>query len=216
MDYNKPLDLLHAAEEAKWVDWVNLARAEESICKWATSFHPKKLPCQIDSGFLNGSYNVGQKFAFDDGTIWFLRLPRARNISPEYADEKVVMEVEALHLIREKTTIPVPEIYAWGFAGENQLELGPFILMSCIDGVCLRDVIGGDDGSRLLKESVPDSDVEYIYRQMADLMLQLFKIDFDQIGNLPTPKTRFNAPSRPLTWKVHEILRLGGVDTFCS
>ena len=76
-------------------------------------------------------------------------------------------------------------------------------------------MIGSDDGSRLLRESVPDSDVEYIYRQMADYMLQLFKIDFDQIGNLPTSKTRFNAPSRPLTWKVHEILRLGGVDTFC-
>lgn len=39
MDYKKPLDLLHAAEEAKWVDWVNLARAEESIFKWVTGFN---------------------------------------------------------------------------------------------------------------------------------------------------------------------------------
>lgn len=163
---------------------------------------------------MNGSYNVGQKFAFDDGTIWFLRLPHVRNISPEYADEKVAMEVEALHLIREKTSIPVPEIYAWGLAAENQLDLGPFILMSFIDGVCLRDVVSSEDDSRLLGEHVPDSDVEYIYRQMADFMLQLFKIDFNRIGSFPTPKTGFNAPARPLTWKVHEILRLGGVDTF--
>lgn len=118
---------------------------------------------------------------------------------PEYADENVAMEVETLHLVREKTSIPVPEIYAWGFAGENEPELGPFILMSFIDGVCRRDVIGSDDGSRLLRESVPDSDVKYIHRKMADCMLQLFKIDFDQIGNLPTSITRFNAPSRPLT-----------------
>ena len=173
--------------------------SKETICKWVTSFHPKKLPRQIASGVLNGSYNLGQKFAFDDGTIWFLRLPRARNILPEYADENVAMEVEALHLVREKTSIPVPEIYAWGFAGENEPELGPFILMSFIDGVCRRDVIGSDDGSRLLRESVPDSDVKYIHRKMADCMLQLFKIDFDQIGNLPTSITRFNAPSRPLT-----------------
>lgn len=175
--------------------------SKETICKWVTSFHPKKLPCQTASGFLNGSYNLGQKFAFDDGTIWFLRLPRARNILPEYADENVAMEVEALHLVREKTSIPVPEIYAWGFAGENEPELGPFILMSFIDGVCRRDVIGSDDGSRLLRESVPDSDVKYIHRKMADCMLQLFKIDFDQIGNLPTSITRFNAPSRPLSEK---------------
>ena len=102
MDHNKPLDLLHAAEETKWVNWVNLARAEETICKWVKSFHPKKIPRQIASGFLNGSYNVGQKFAFDDGTVWFLRLLRARNISPEYADAKVAMEVEALHHVRGK------------------------------------------------------------------------------------------------------------------
>lgn len=188
--------------DSKWVDWVNLAHVEESICKWITSFHPKKLPCQIDSSLLNRSYNSGQKFAFDDGTIWFLHLPRARNIFPEYADEKVAMEVEALHLIREKTLIPVPEIYAWGFVGENELDLGPFILISFISGVCLRDVIGSNDGSQLLKESIPDSDIKYIYRQMVDFMLHLFKIDFNQIGNVPTSKTRFNVPSRLLTWKV--------------
>lgn len=215
MDYNKPLDLLHAAEETDWVNKVNLARVDGRICNWASGFHPKKLPCRLDGGFLNGSYNLGQKLAFDDGTTWFLRFPRVSSVSPEYADEKMAMEVEALHLVREKTSIPVPEIYAWGFAGENQLDLGPFILMSFISGVCLNDVFG-EDGSRLLKENIPDADVEYVYRQMAHFMLQLFKIDFDQIGSLPTPRTRFRAPYRPLTWKVHEILRVGGVDTFGS
>ncbi|KAF9884365.1 hypothetical protein FE257_001821 [Aspergillus nanangensis] len=193
MDYNKPLDLLHMAEESDWED--------------------KKISCRLDGGFLNGSYNVGQKLVFEDGTIWFLRLPRAGSVSPEHADEKIAMEVEAIHLIREKTSIPVPEIYAWGIARENQLGLGPFILMSFINGVCLNDVLGGDD-SRLLREEIPDADVEYVYRQMAHIMLQLFKIDFEQIGSLPALKTTFPAPSRPLTWKIHEILRVGGVNTF--
>jgi aminoglycoside phosphotransferase (APT) family kinase protein len=215
MDYNNPLDLLHMAEESDWVDKVNMARVDKRICTWVKSFHPKNLSCRADGGFLNGAYNLGQRFAFDDGTIWFLRLPRASSISPEYADEKVAMEVEALHLIRENTSIPVPEIHAWGFSEENPLGLGPFMLMSFIDGVCLKDVLG-EDGSRLLKEGIPDPDIEYVYRQMARFMLQLFKIDFKRIGSLPTPRTKFPAPARPLTWKVHAVLRGGGVNTFGS
>ncbi|PLB47162.1 hypothetical protein P170DRAFT_448837 [Aspergillus steynii IBT 23096] len=157
-----------------------MARLSGQICSWVTGFHPDSHPSRLDGGFMNGSYNVCQKFVFDDGTIWILRLPRARSVAPEYADEKVAMEVEALRLIREKTSIPVPEVYAWGLARENTLGLGPFILMSFINGICLND---------------------------------LFNIDFDHIGSLPMPTTNFPAPKRPLTWKMHEILRVGGVST---
>ncbi|KAL5361164.1 hypothetical protein BJX96DRAFT_185162 [Aspergillus floccosus] len=200
------------AEEIEWVKKVNLARVDGRICSWATGLHPQRLPCRLHGGFLNGSYNLGQKIVFDDGTTWFLRLPRASSISPEYADEKVAMEVEALYRIREQTSIPVPEIYGWGLARENKLGLGPFILMSFIDGICLGDVFGGD--SRLLRKEISDDDVECVYRQMANIMLQLFRVEFHQIGSLPTPETNFSAPRRPLTWEAHEILRVGGVDPF--
>jgi hypothetical protein len=69
MDYNNPLDLLHMAEESDWVDKVNMARVDKRICTWVKSFHPKNLSCRADGGFLNGAYNLGQRFAFDDGTI---------------------------------------------------------------------------------------------------------------------------------------------------
>ncbi|KAL6236317.1 hypothetical protein BDW75DRAFT_250229 [Aspergillus navahoensis] len=168
MDYHRPLDLLHAAEESVWVEKINAARVDRSICSWASGFHPEKLPYRLHGGFIS-SYNLGQQIVFDDGTTWFLRLPRASSISPEHADEKVAMEVEALLFIQEKTSIPVPKFYAW--------------------------------------EEISDADIEYVYRQMAHVMLQLFKLDFNHIGNLPTPKTTFPAPSRPLMWKGHEILR---------
>ncbi|KAL4918359.1 hypothetical protein BDW62DRAFT_181801 [Aspergillus aurantiobrunneus] len=171
------------------------------------------LPCQLDGGFLNGSYNLCQKFLFDNGTVWLLCLPRVSSISPEYADEKIAMEEEALHLIREKTAAPVPDVYAWALASENPLGLGPFILMSFITGISLNNVLGGP-GSRLLREEVPNTDLEYLYRQMARIMLQLFQIEFDRIDGLPTPVTKFPAPVHPLNWKVHDILRVGGVNTF--
>ncbi|KAI2670582.1 hypothetical protein LCP963914a_9840 [Penicillium roqueforti] len=213
MDYNKPLDLLHRAEEAEWVHKVNMAWVDGCLCDWATSLHPEKLPCRLDGGFLNGSYNLGQKLVFDDWKVWFLRLPRASSISPEHADEKMAMEVEALHLVRKETLIPVPKVFAWGLAQENPLGLGPFIFMDFIDGVCLNTIFGGND-SRLLKEDISDTDIEFIYKQMAQFMLQLFKINFNEIGNLPTPRTKYVPHHRPLTWKAHEILRVGGVNTF--
>ncbi|GMF73081.1 unnamed protein product [Aspergillus oryzae] len=212
MDYNKPLDLLHMAEETEWVDKVNMARMDGHLCSWATGFHPRNLSCRLDGGFLNGSYDVGHKLVFDNGTTWLLRLPRAGSVSPEYADEKIAMEVEALHVIQEKTSLSVPEVYAWGLARENRLGLGPFILINFINGICLGEVFGGGS-SRLIREDIPDADIESLYRQMAHFMLQFYRIDFSQIGSLPTLQTKLPAPGHPLTWKAHEILRVGGVDT---
>ncbi|KAJ5775788.1 uncharacterized protein N7511_000799 [Penicillium nucicola] len=213
MDHNEPLGLLHTAQEADWVDKVNMARVDGRLCDWATSLHPEKLPCRLIGGFLNGAYNLGQKFVFEDEKFWFLRLPRASSISPEHADEKVAMEVEALHLLLERTSVPVPKVYAWGLAQESPLGLGPFIYMNSIDGVCLSDILRGGD-SRLLNEEISDTEIELIYKQIAQFMVQIFNIDFDQIGNLPTPKIKYRTPRRPLTWKAHEILRGGGVNTF--
>jgi hypothetical protein len=85
--------------------------------------------------------------------------------------------------------------------------------MDFIDGVCLNNVFTGGD-SRLLKKEIPDSDLEIVYRQIANFMLQIFEINFDRIGSLPTPRTGYSAPTCPLTWKIQEIAQTGGVHTF--
>jgi hypothetical protein len=67
-----------------------------------------------------------------------------------------------------------------------------------------------------MREDINDSDVEIIYRQMENFLLQLFKLDVDQNGSLPWPgaKTASSTSRRPLAFKVHNILQNGGVDTF--
>lgn len=134
-------------------------------------------------------------------------------MSPRLADEKIMMEAEALHLIRERTSMPVPVVRAWGYSNDNPLGLGPFILMDFICGVSL-DSVFMDSQSGLLKEDLCDDDIEHIYRQMARFMLELFQINFDKIGSIPTPQSGFTASIRPLTWKAHGILHEGGVDVF--
>jgi hypothetical protein len=135
-----------------------------------------------------------------------------------YADEKVAMEVAAIGLIRRETTIPVPKIEAWGVAAQNPLGLGPFIIMEVIqDGVSLNDLFKDlNGGTRLLREDLSDDEMETIYRQFAGFLLQLFKLDFNYIGNLDSPTSELRFPIRPMTWKAHDILQTGGVDTFST
>ncbi|KAJ5585238.1 uncharacterized protein N7459_005038 [Penicillium hispanicum] len=85
--------------------------------------------------------------------------------------------------------------------------------MDFIRGISL-DNLFVDSQSGLLKQDLRDDDIECIYRQMARFMLELFQINFDKIGSIPTPQTGFTAPIRPLTWKAHGILHEGGVDVF--
>ena len=208
MDYNQGIDFSHQVQEDIWVDEINKFRVNGRMCEWVATLHPDKIPCQLEGGFLNGSYNVCQKFLFEDGTTLLLRFPRVKSISPNYADEKVAMEVEALSIIRERTTIPVPKIRAWGLTDANPLGLGPFILMEVIEGVCLNNIFTGGD-SRLLKTGVSEGDLKIVYRQIANFILQIFEIDFKRIGSLRTPITGYAPPALPLAWKLQEIIRTG-------
>ncbi|RHZ67865.1 hypothetical protein CDV55_105981 [Aspergillus turcosus] len=219
MDTNALIDLVHEVQGQLWVDKVNETHRTGHLCQWVSTFHPDKLPCQLDGTFHHGAFNAGIKMVFSDSTAWMVRFPRVGRVSDDYTDEKVAMEVTALSLIRNRTTIPVPRVQAWGPAASNPLGLGPFIIMDFVNGVSLSDLLqdpNAERPSRVMREDISEYDLEVIYRQMANFLLQLFKLNFDRIGSLPSPQTEANSPTppRPLTLKAHSILQNGGVDTF--
>lgn len=219
MDTNALIDLVHEVQGQLWVDKVNETHRTGRLCQWVSTFHPDKLPCQLDGTFHHGAFNAGIKMVFSDSTAWMVRFPRVGRVSDDYTDEKVAMEVTALSLIRNRTTIPVPRVQAWGPASSNPLGLGPFIIMDFVNGVSLSDLLqdpNAERPGRVVREDISDYDLEVIYRQMANFLLQLFKLNFDRIGSLPLPQTEAKSPTplRPLTFKAHSILQNGGVDTF--
>ncbi|KAJ6149606.1 hypothetical protein N7471_000805 [Penicillium samsonianum] len=148
---------------------VPKARSNGSLCAWASNLHPQQLKCRLDGDFLNDSYNTAQQILFEDSTA---------------------LVVEALRIIRQETALPVPDVRACGVADMNPLHLGPFILMTFIEGIYLKDVLIAS-GSRVLKNDIPDDTIEMIYRQRANIMFQLFKINFRPIGSIPTITTNF-------------------------
>ncbi|TAQ90749.1 hypothetical protein B7494_g929 [Chlorociboria aeruginascens] len=194
MDTNALIDLVHEVQGQLWVDKVNEIYRTGRLCQWVSTFHPDKLPCQLDG-----------------------------MICDNYIDEKVAKELEALSLIYKKTKIPVPRIQAWGTAASNPLGLGPFIIMDFINGVSVSDLFSdlfknsdSEHPTRLIREDISNSNIEAIYRQLANFLLQLFELDFDQIGSLPSPKAeaQSHTSTRPLTFKAYSILQNGGVNTF--
>lgn len=217
MDVDERVQLVHEVQGNLWETRLNETHRSGRLYEWVSSFHRDRLPCWLaDHNLCNGSYNAGVKVIFSDGSIWLVRFPRVGKIHDGYSDEKVAMEVAAIKLIRDQTTIPVPKIEAWGIAAQNPLGLGPFIIMEFIqDGVSLTKLLKDvDSGTRLLKEDLSDDEMETIYRQFANFLLQLFKLDFEHIGSLQSPNPSLRFPIRPLTWKAHDILQTGGVDTF--
>jgi len=92
-------------------------------------------------------------------------------------------------------------------------------MMDFMNGVSLSEILkdpNAEPPTRLMRGDISDSDIEFIYRQLANFLLQLFQLDFDRIGSLPSPEAEAPSPLsiRPLTFKVHAILQNGGVDTF--
>ncbi|KAK3327799.1 hypothetical protein B0T19DRAFT_461065 [Cercophora scortea] len=215
MDIDKSLDRV---KQVKGLRWLNRLRNKtDEIPGWVSTFHPEKIPCAIEGDELYGSFNLCQKVVFTNNEAWVICFPIPGKTSDAHLDEKVASEVAALRLLRERTAIPVPTVKAWGLASDNALGLGPFIMEEFIQGVSLKNILRDDEaeGSVLLRNDLDDREVEIIYRQLAQFMLQIFELSFNQIGDLPL-ESATAPPRRPLTLTAHEITRLGGVDVLGS
>jgi hypothetical protein len=225
MDYDEILYINNVEQSATWLAKLRECRPE--LPAWVSDFHSQKLPCNLlyesDEHDRSGSYNWLIQFVFTNGEEWIVRFPKGPKV--KHPDEKVEAEVSTLKLIRDKTDIPVPEVKAWGFAAENKFGLGPFIMMSVVKGIDLESILRTPDSkARLMRQDIGDGVVALIYCQIARCMLQLFKLDFPQIGSLlsKSPISQravgyaAEIGSRPFTWRAHEALVLGGVDTYCA
>ena len=186
-----------------------LRKREEEIPERVSTFHPERLPCQMEEDDLYGGFNLCKKVVFSNNDAWIIRFPIVGKTSQAHLDEKVAAEVAALRLIHKRTSIPVPKIMAWGLTSDNALGLGPFIMEEFIQGVSLKSVLRQDAGSTLLRCDLEEERVEVIYRQLARFMLQIFNLDFNHIDGLPLDSAQTR---RPLTVTAHEIVRLGGVE----
>jgi len=170
--------------------------------EYATSFHPQKLPCKL----LSDHYTWGQSFLvyellFNDNTSWIIRFGMppmdAYFNTAAQLERKISNEVAALRLVRQRTTIPVPEILSYHAHPSPANPLGPqfpaFVLMTAIRGMTI-DECGisieelGSGYSTALPDPFGDDEkkrgiLQQYLRDIADIHVQLSKITFNQIGS---------------------------------
>lgn len=217
-------------------EWLVAAKDPRNMTKLVElvrTYRPGKSPPKRLHVPIRGSYNVNWRLDFEDGLSVMIHVPIPHvNAFP---DEKIRAEVATMKLIREQTTIPVPEVYGWGTTAENPSMHGPFIVMEYIHHTSMLE--------HVIKEQMKSTDSDdpqnkvllKAYRQMANIMLQLSTIQGDAIGypSLPeapiclassltnppiSSQTTQEMPSRisrvrhrPVSNSMNELVGIGGL-----
>ncbi|KAL4920492.1 hypothetical protein BDW62DRAFT_198805 [Aspergillus aurantiobrunneus] len=104
-----------------------------------------------------------------------------------FLDEKLYREAVLVEYIAAETKIPVPRVIAVGTAAENPTGLGPFIIMSWIEGKRMSEVLRAENDNRkvnILNPALDIATLKTLYGQMAEILLELWGLDFDRIGSL--------------------------------
>lgn len=174
------------------------------IANYATSLHPQRLACRL----ITDHYTWGQSFTvfevlFSNDTSWIIRFGMrpmdAYFNTAAQLERKILNEVAALHLVRQRTTIPVPEIIAFHPIPSPSNPLGPdfpaFVLMTAITGTTIEDCgiaihelstatgCGGKAGDPLGGDESKRPILQRYLRDIADIHVQLSRITFDRIGS---------------------------------
>ena len=206
MDWDERAQKAHDDESLAWAHTFN-GTPPSDIAKWISTFrngYTSEFVCN-----MCGSFNWSCRIRFNDGLQWVVRFAVPGKVMN--GDEKMRREVITMQFIKTKTTIPVPSVIAWGCTSDNPLGLGPYIIMDFIEGQHLDQILRyqTEDGYTL-KSDVGDRELEIIYRQLANIYLELSAHDFPCIGALSS-STDTGIRGRPMTLKINEIENHGGI-----
>ncbi|CAF9925755.1 hypothetical protein IMSHALPRED_006780 [Imshaugia aleurites] len=169
----------------KWQDHVSIGNRISSMEPFLTSIRWEKLcshasslnndkPCTLDPQIVRGGRNLVRILEFADGARWMARL-----------------EVDCMKLVRELTSVPVPEIY--GHNASADLIGAPFILMEALYGNVAVDM----DGSL-----IPNEQKFLFYSSLARYQAEISSITFPKIGSI------IQGPNG--TYDVGPLPKLGG------
>ncbi|KAL4920049.1 kinase-like domain-containing protein [Aspergillus aurantiobrunneus] len=208
MDWDDRVQASHRTESLSWADKFNRARGAQ-IAAWVSTFRDNQ-PSEVVEDDC-GSFNWCCKVRFSDGLQWMVRFSVPGRVIR--GDQKLRHEAATMQFVKEKTNIPIPSIIAWGVSDENPLGLGPFMIMEFIEGQPL-DMIFGErapDDAHVLRPGISDDEFRIVYRQIANILLELSAHNFPRIGSLSNANDPTDIESRPLTLKMNEIESHGGV-----
>lgn len=97
---------------------------------------------------------------------------------------------------------------------EDDIGLGPCVITEFIKGKTL-DTLWKENPNEPksgLRSDIDEKVQEIVYRQVANILLELVNHEFDRIGSLSFENGGpYSVTARPLTLKMNEVARVGGV-----
>jgi hypothetical protein len=163
---------------------------------------------------IRGAFNVCIRMKFLDGGSAMIRFPCPGVVM--FPEEKVRREVAVMRYLAQETSIPVPFVLHYGMTDKSPRGLGPFIIMDYIDHAhdfvdALNTPGLGLNDRPILDPNIDEAKLEFVYSQMADILLELSKCSFTHIGTLAATDDdeNWSATERPLTLNMNELVQLG-------
>lgn len=146
-----------------------------------------KLSCSIDeTKFTCGRNNVVVEVTFSDQVYWIARIELRRdekNAESDAGDSEgedndhqnlaMLSEIATMRVVRERTTIPVPQIFAHSATSKNPLGYR-YILMEAMNGHVLEESMS----------CLPSECQDKVASQFAHFLFELSNVRFDRIGRL--------------------------------
>lgn len=197
--------------ENAWVKDILKEESQRAIGDFIVK-HRQGVPTELCDPKA-GAFNVLFRMKFQDGGSAVIRFTKPG--CTMFPEEKIQNEVATIRYIQDNTSIPVPFILHWGPREESPLGLGPFIIMEYINhetDVCkVLNIpeLHWEDRPRL-NPHINLEKLEMLYYQLADVLLQLSKLEFPHIGSLEeVEEFESEARRRPLSIHMNELIRLG-------
>lgn len=174
--------------------------------------HRQGVPKEIGP-LKAGAFNALFRLTYLDGGSAVIRFAKpGRTMFPE---EKIRNEVATMRYIQDRTAIPVPFVLHWGTREESPLKIGPFIIMEYINHemnmtAALNTPGLTPDMRPMLNPEIEGARLEKLYRQVADILLQVSQLELPLIGALAeTDEWRWEVTQRPLSMAMNELVRTG-------
>jgi aminoglycoside phosphotransferase (APT) family kinase protein len=161
-----------------------------------------------------GSYNISLRMKYQNSSV-VIRLSQPGAVF--FPEEKVVNEVAIMRFLADQTSISIPFILHSGTKEESPLELSPFIIMDYIEHKTdMYDALNTPGCPKeergILDPNINEDTLEFLYSQLAGVLLQLFKNSFPRIGSLTQiDDFTWEVSRRPLSMNMNELVRLGGL-----
>ncbi|EFY91559.1 hypothetical protein J3459_014636 [Metarhizium acridum] len=176
-----------------------LQLASSSCNKTSASFFQ---PPAHSNYFVRGSYNLCFFIQFSDLQKCVLRIP-LRPCLTSCPGRKVQSEVATMRCLAENTTIPVPKVLAYS-TDDNSDPFSTFIILDYIDGCRL---------SSAQMDSLCAQEREELYKSLADMYIQLRRLEFSSIGRLEQSPNGFEVRQKTASIDMN-MQQLEGLDPF--